>query len=163
MLHLLKKLLNKQKNLKNYHFKMNEVNQLRKVCENEVAHLLTEVEEGNLNALDVYAMLKQSKNLFDESIRQIEPLAQSFAELYTEKTFNQSGYTFEKRNGSTRYSYNHIPEIFELKQQLKYAEAKYKHAFLSKQKGLLTASEDGEELVMPKVSYTKDSLIVKNL
>ena len=131
------------------------------VREDEVAHLLTEVEEGNINALEVYANFKRSKDLIDEAIKQVEPSAQREAELYSEKSFTQSGFIFEKRNGATRYSFNHIPEIVELKQQLKFAESKYKHAFLSQQKGLLTASEDGEEMIMPKVSYSKDSLIVK--
>ena len=131
------------------------------VREDEVAHLLTEVEEGNINALEVYANFKRSKDLIDEAIKQVEPSAHREADLYSEKSFTQSGFIFEKRNGATRYSFNHIPEIVELKQQLKFAESKYKHAFLSQQKGLLTASEDGEEMIMPKVSYSKDSLIVK--
>jgi len=133
------------------------------VREDEVAHLLTEVEEGNINALEVYANFKRSKDLIDEAIKQVEPSAHREADLYSEKSFTQSGFIFEKRNGATRYSFNHIPEIVELKQQLKFAESKYKHAFLSQQKGLLTASEDGEEMIMPKVSYSKDSLIVKNV
>ena len=141
---------------------MNDVKQLKRVCETEIVHLLTQAEEGNINPLDVYAIFKQSKLLIDEAIAQIEPLAQREAEMYSEKSFEQSGFTFEKRNGATRYSFNHIPEIFEIKQQLKFAEAKYKHAYLSQQKGLLTASEDGEEMVMPKVTYSKDSLIVKS-
>ena len=133
------------------------------VREDEVAHLLTEVEEGNINALEVYANFKRSKDLIDEAIKQVEPSAHREADLYSEKSFTQSGFIFEKRNGATRYSFNHIPEIVELKQQLKFAESKYKHAFLSQQKGLLTASEDGEEMIMPKVSYSKDSLIVRNV
>ena len=141
---------------------MNEVQQLKRVCESEIVHLLTQAEEGNINPLNVYAIFKQSKILIDEAIAQVEPLAQREAEMYSEKSFEQSGFTFEKRNGATRYSFNHIPEITELKKQLKFAEAKYKHAYLSKQKGLLTASEDGEEMIMPKVTYSKDSLIVKN-
>ena len=141
---------------------MSEVQQLKRVCETEIVHLLTQAEEGNINPLNVYAIFKQSKLLIDEAIAQVEPLAQREAEMYSEKSFEQSGFTFEKRNGATRYSFNHIPEIFEIKQQLKFAEAKYKHAFLSKQKGLLTASEDGEEMIMPKVTYSKDSLIVKS-
>tara|TARA_R110002020_G_scaffold328548_1_gene544468 strand:- start:789 stop:1232 length:444 start_codon:yes stop_codon:yes gene_type:complete len=140
---------------------MSDVKQLKRVCEDEVTHLLTQAEEGNINPLDVYAIFKQSKILIDEAIEQVEPLAQSEAIKYPERTFEQSGFTFEKRNGATRYSYDHIPEIFELNQKLKYAQAKYKHAYLSQQKGLLTASKDGEEMIMPKVTYSKDSLIVK--
>ena len=134
---------------------------MKRVGESEIVHLLTEVEEGNISALDVYAIFKQSKDLIDEAIKQVEVSAQREAEMYSEKTFSQSGFVFEKRNGATRYSFNHIPEIAKLKQDLKFAETKYKHAFLSKQKGLLTASEDGEEIILPKVSYSKDSLIVK--
>jgi len=140
---------------------MSDVKQLKRVCESEIVHLLTQAEEGNINPLDVYAIFKQSKLLIDEAIAKVEPLAHREAEMYTERSFEQSGFTFEKRNGATRYSYNHIPEIFELNQKLKYAQTKYKHAFLSQQKGLLTASKDGEEMIMPKVTYSKDSLIVK--
>ena len=135
--------------------------QAKRVCEAEIVHLLNQVEEGNINALSVYAIFKQSKDLIEEALKQIEPSVQREAELYSEKTFTESGFTFEKRNGATRYSYNHIPEILEVKKELKDLEAKYKHAFLSKQKGLLAATEDGEELIMPKVTYSKDSVIVK--
>ena len=138
-----------------------EAIQTKRVCEAEIVHLLTQVEEGNINALAVYAIFKHSKDLIEEAIKQIEPSVQREAELYSEKSFQESGFTFEKRNGATRYSYNHIPEIQGLKKELKDLEAKYKHAFLSKQRGLLAATEDGEELILPKVSYSKDSLIVK--
>ena len=131
------------------------------VREEEVAHLITEVEEGNTRALKTYAQLKKCAELFTEAYKQIEPLAQNEASDYADKTFSENGFIFEKRNGATRYSYNHIPEVFVLKQKLKETEAKYKHAFLSTQKGLMPISEDGEELMLPKVSYSKDSLIVK--
>ncbi len=135
----------------------------REVCETEIANLVTLAEEGEINPLNVYATLKQLKDLTELAIKQVEPLAKNSSEMYPERTFEHEGFIFEKRTGATRYSFNHIPEIFELKQQLKFAEAKYKHAYLSKEKGLLTASEDGEELVLPKVSYSKDSLIVKKV
>ena len=131
------------------------------VRELEVANLLTEVEEGNQRALITYAELKKCANLFTEAYKQIEPIAQQEAAHYPDKSFAEGGYIFEKRNGATRYSYNHIPEVADLKQRLKDTEAKYKTAYLSKQKGLLTASADGEEIILPKVSYSKDSLIIK--
>ena len=95
------------------------------------------------------------------SSKQIEPQAQEEANLYAEKTFEESGFTFEKRNGSTRYSFSHIPRIAELKNEIKEIEAKSKQAFISVQKGILVADKDGLEIELPKVTYTKDSLIVK--
>lgn len=132
-----------------------------KMREEEVAQLLTEVEEGNTQALQTYANFKRAKDLFDQASKQIEPLAMDEASNYAEKTFSEAGFTFEKRNGSTRYSFNHIPEVVKLKEQIKEIETKSKQAFIAQQKGLLTADTNGEEIPLPKVSYTKDSLIVK--
>lgn len=132
-----------------------------KVREQEVAALLTEVEEGNQRALTTYAELKKFADLYTEAFKQIEPLAHEEASLYPDKTFSEGGFIFEKRNGATRYSYTHIPEVYELKQKIKEVESKYKQAYLSSQKGLLAVSNDGEEVILPKVTQSKDSLIVK--
>ena len=132
-----------------------------KMREEEVAHLLTEVEEGNIDTLSTYGNLKRCKDLFEQASKQIEPQAQEEANLYAEKTFEEAGFTFEKRNGSTRYSFSHIPRIAELKNEIKEIEAKSKQAFISVQKGILVADQDGLEIELPKITYTKDSLIVK--
>lgn len=132
-----------------------------KVREEEVAHLLIDVENGNKRALSVYANFKRCKDLFDQASKQIETLAHNEASEYPEKTFLENGFEFEKRNGSTRYSYSHIPEVLDLKKKIKVIEEKSKQAFISKQKGILVADENGEEILLPKVTYTKDSLIVK--
>ena len=133
-----------------------------KMREEEVSHLLTEVEEGNKDALSTYGNFKRCKDLFEQASKQIEPLAQEEADLYSEKKFSVSGFNFEKRNGSTRYYFSHIPRIAELKKEIKEIEEKSKQAFISVQKGILVADQDGLEIELPKVTYTKDSLIVKN-
>ena len=132
-----------------------------KMREEEVSHLLEEVEEGNIEALSTYANFKRCKDLFEQASKQIEPQAQEEANLYAEKTFSDFGFTFEKRNGSTRYSFSHIPRIAELKKEIKEIEEKSKQAYLSVQKNILVADKDGLEIELPKVTYTKDSLIVK--
>lgn len=133
-----------------------------KMREEEVAHLLTEVEEGNKDALTTYANFKRCKDLFDAAAKQIENIALEEAENWSERIFTEAGFTFEKRNGATRYSFDHITKVKELNQELKQVKEKAKQAFLAKQKGMLVASEDGEEIELPKVSYSKDCLIVKN-
>ena len=129
--------------------------------EQEVAHLLTEVEEGNVAALSTYGNLKKCQALYAEAIKQIEGIAFNEADLYSEKTFQDSGFLFEKRNGGIRYSFKHIEEWQDLDNQKKEVEAKSKQAYLAMQRNLLVGTEDGEEIEMPKVSYSKSSLIVK--
>lgn len=129
--------------------------------EQEVAHLLIEVEEGNIAALSTYGNLKKCQALYSEAIKQIEEIAFNEADLYSEKTFKDSGFVFEKRNGGIRYSFKHIEEWIDLDNQKKEVEARSKQAYLSMQRNLLVGTEDGEEVEVPKVSYTKSSLIVK--
>jgi len=132
-----------------------------KMREQEVAHLLTELEEGNETALITYANLKKCKDLFDEAIKQVEDLAIQEADGYAEKSFSEFGFIFEKRNGSTRFSYSHIPGVIKLKDEIKEIEQISKQAYLASQKGMLVADENGEPIELPKVTYTKDVLIVK--
>lgn len=131
--------------------------------EQEVAHLLTQVEEGETEALYAYATLKKYKDLFEQASKQIEPIALEEASLYPEKTFENNGFSFEKRNGARRFSFDHIQEIVKLKNEIKVLEQKSKQAFLSKEKGILVADENGEEIILPKVKYSKDSLIVRSI
>ena len=131
--------------------------------EEEVANLLTEVDNGDKRALTVYANFKRCKDLFDEAAKQIEPQAQNEASEYAEKSFSEAGFIFEKRNGATRFTFSHIPEVKKLSDKIKEIQEKSKQAYLAKQKNLLTADENGEEIPMPKVSYSKDSLIVKKI
>ena len=129
--------------------------------EQELAHLLTEVENGNENPLLLYAEIKQLKELYTTAEKQVVDIALDEAEKYPEKSFELDGYVFEKRNGATRYSYKNIPEWQTYNEALKNCEARHKQAFISRQKGLLIASEDGEEIVLPEVNYSKNGLIVK--
>ncbi len=127
----------------------------------ELADLVQAVEDGRDNALLAYAEIKQMKDLYAQAERQIEELAMDEAERYPEKSFSQHGYMFEKRNGTMRFSYKNIPAWQEIDQARKQCEEKHKQAFLSRQKGIMVATEDGEEIVLPEVSYNKNSLVVK--
>lgn len=129
--------------------------------EQELAEILDKVEDGRENALLAYARIKALKELYQQAEKQILDYALSEAELHPGNTFELNGFEFTKRNGSKRFSFSHIPEVEEVENNLKVLKEKYKQAFISKQKGLMIASEDGEELILPKISYTKDVLIVK--
>lgn len=129
----------------------------------ELASLIDQVENGEARALNVYAEIKRFKEMYVSVEKQIEPLAMDEAQDYSENTFEEDGFEFTKRNGATRYIYKGIPEWQTYSKALKECEARHKQAFISKQKGLMIASADGEEMVMPEIAYSKSSLVVKKL
>jgi len=132
-----------------------------KVREEEVAHLLQEVEDGNIPALSTYGNLKRCQALYAEAIKQIEIYAFDEANNYSEKTFKDSGFVFEKRNGGIRFSFKHIEEWNEAEKTKKEIEERSKQAYFAMQRSLLVGTENGEIVEVPKVTYTKDSLIVR--
>lgn len=132
-----------------------------KMRQEELAHLIQEVEEGNRDALTAYANIKKLESEVKNARTQIEELAMNEAENYSGKTFEYNGFKFEKRNGATRYSYKNIAKWKEANKNLKDIESEAKQAFIAKQKGMMVASEDGEEIELPEVNYSKDSLVVK--
>ena len=132
-----------------------------KMRENEVAHLLQEVEEGNISALSTYGNLKRCHALYAEAIKQIEPTAHDESNNYSEKTFSDSGFVFEKRNGGIRFDYKHIQAWQEAVKVKKDVEEKCKLAYQALQLKLLVGTEDAEVVDIPRVTYSKDSLIVR--
>jgi len=127
----------------------------------ELAHFVDQVEQGNRNALIAYAQMKRTADEYSRAISQIEHLAMEEAHSFGEKSFETQGYKFEIRNGAKRYDYSGIDEWKEQRDALKETEERYKAAFIARQKGLLTASEDGEELQLPELKISKDSLVLK--
>ena len=106
--------------------------------------LAAEVVSGEADALKAYGMAKQY-----------------FKKANYEKNFVKDGFKFEKRNGAKRFDFKHLAEWSDKKAELTEIESKYKGAFQSFERGLKQVTDDGEIIELPKVSYSKDSLIVK--
>lgn len=127
----------------------------------EIAELVESAENGDINALRVYAQLKRTSDLLSDAIKQVEVLAIDEASKQGTKTFEAYGNKFELRSGMTRYSYKNIPIWNEKSKELKAIEEKSKLAYIAFSKGMLTADEYGEDIGFPEVTYTKDCLILK--
>lgn len=130
--------------------------------ENALNFLVWSVVNGEQNALEVFAVVKTIEKLFTDAKKKIDEFALTESERYNQSTFEAFGQKFELRNGGTTFDYKGIKEWEEAKKNLSDIEEKYKQAFISYEKGLLNVTLDGEELTLPKVSYRKSSLIVKN-
>jgi len=134
--------------------------------QNEYMNAVNDAEIGNVGHLDTFIFLENERKHLEASLSIIKSykdeninLIGKEAEEYGKEGYK--GYKVEIRNGGMEFNYKNIPEWQQLKESLSECEEKHKQAFIAKQKGLLTASEDGEEIVMPEISYRKSSIILK--
>jgi len=133
--------------------------------QDEMMSMIHQVENGELGHLDALIRMEEER----KSLEQTLAIAKSFKDTYFDQIEEASkehpegfkGWDIEIRNGGRTFKYNHIPEWDSLKKQMKECEEVHKQAFISKEKGMLTATEDGEEIVLPEVSYRKSSIILK--
>ena len=125
--------------------------------------IVSDVEIGNINPLDAFAIFKKMEAMFNEAKKSIDSLAIDEAETFGESSFSHNGQKYEVRNGATRYSFKEIPEWIEANEKLKLIEEKYKTAYKNRQMNLSSLDETtGELLQLPTVTQSKSSLIVKN-
>jgi hypothetical protein len=131
------------------------------VIKDHLNYLLWSVESGNSNPLEVFAVVKTIEKMFSDLKSKIDGYALDEAERFGKSSFEDFGCKFELRNGGKMFDYKHIPEWSEAKKNLENVEAKYKLAFENNEKNIMSVSNDGEVLELPKVSFRKSSLIVK--
>lgn len=123
----------------------------------QLANELIGIENGESNtALQMYHELNQAeKNIkaFKEEVK-----GHAFNEI--QGGYELSGFDVKIKQGAVRYDFKGIPAHIEKSKELKAIEEKSKQAYLSIQKGMQVATEDGEEIVLPKVTYNKDSISI---
>ena len=114
---------------------------------------------GDIDPILAYGQAKHLLTQYTKLVKELEELAAENLDNY-EKEFDIDGYSFEKRNGRIMYDFKHIERWQELDKARKDLESDLKNA-LKMQGKIQMADADGLELELPKVSYTKDSLIVR--
>lgn len=128
-------------------------------------------ENGEVDELKTYGLLKSYKldDLIKESQYKLEDVAMEAFKLSSDdqKEFKGFGYVFTHKNGGERLSYKNIPEWSDIKEDYdskrKVIESKYKANYNAVKNGLMTASEEGEEMLIPEIIFTKSSLMVKKI
>ena len=80
-----------------------------------------------------------------------------------DKKFYDGGFDIERREGGRIWNFKEIPEWNKAKDTLNAVETKYKALAdaYGKFDGVQVADADGCEITLPKVTYRKDSLIIK--
>jgi len=129
----------------------------------DIHELVQNVIDGQESPLLALAILREEKKQVDKCIKEIEEQAMTEAENFQEKSFTHKGFSFEKRVGGRTFIFKGIPDWQMKKSELDAIEDRAKQAFISKEKGLMTASQDGEVIDLPEVSYKKDNLVIKQI
>lgn len=155
----------------------NQITNLSKGIEN----LKNYSTSGDLTPHEAYLLIKESgiEDLFKETLNEVKSVAiENIKMNYLEgndKSYKENGYMFTVRGGATRYYFTDVPEVKDAKydleksfhyKKLKETEAKYKTAFLMKQKNQAMVDEETGEIVdvsNVKVVYSPDSLSIKKL
>lgn len=145
---------------------MGKTSEMHIEMQNEYMNAVNDAEIGNVGHLDTFIFLENERKQLELSLALIKDYKDSNLELIEKEASEYGkegykGYKVEVRTGGRMYDYKHIPEWQIRKESLSECEERHKQAFIAKEKGLLTASEDGEEIVMPEVSYRKSSIILK--
>lgn len=127
---------------------------------NRYSSMTQSVIDGELDPIKVYGeisvLIKHLKKCQDQT----KGAAIDEAEKH-EKAFESNGFKFERKQGGKAYSFKHIPKWVELNDEVKKFEEQSKQAYASFQKGIQSATQDGEEIILPEVTYRADSLSVK--
>lgn len=133
--------------------------------QDELMQSINETELGEKSHLATLVYLEEQRKYLETSLAIVKSFKDDFMDEialeYKDFPDGYEGYEIEVRSGGRMYNYKNIPEWQEYKKFLSDCEQRYKQAFISKEQGLMVASEDGEEMLLPEVSYRKSSVVVK--
>lgn len=123
-------------------------------------------ENGNVSALDAFIELRQYKDQAQtviDAVKQFESEnLETIANDASEYPNGYKGFEIKAVNGRKAYDFSKVSEVQELTSKLKEAQSKYKSMLDARIKGAVHAniSEDGEELELPEIKYSKSYLKV---
>lgn len=123
-----------------------------------LADTMLSVGEGNYCPFQFHIELKALADAIKEFQDQIKPLALVEASKWHGQVY--CGYEITKKAGGGRYNYDHIPEIIELKNQVKELEKQAQNAYKTSSQGLLITA-DGELITPAQYIQNEDTIQLK--
>jgi hypothetical protein len=124
----------------------------------QITSLVTEVEEGNVDALKAYIDLMRLNKVLEASLAQIKESAIKEAKNHS-KSFEFYGAKVEVKEGSARYDYKGVSQWVALSEKMKGVESAAKQRALNP--NIIMADADtGEEIFPAMVSYNKETIAI---
>lgn len=119
--------------------------------------------DGHQDGIVSYAILLDIEKNSKLSKDEVKVVALEEADNYSEKSFEHKGLYVERRNGAARWDFKGIAEYetFKIEEKSLVNELKARHALYLK--GRISYDEEtGEQLPIPSVKYSEDSIIIKH-
>jgi hypothetical protein len=123
----------------------------------QLSNTVQSVIDGEFSALQAYIAMKDLSAYLDVCMSEIKEGAQSEAAQYEKGAIVQN-YKVEVVSAAGRWDYTRVPDWNIYKRKLKEVEEQAQMAFKAKEKGLLTATFDGEVSELPVYTAGKETL-----
>lgn len=125
----------------------------------KLADTMLNVGEGNYCPLQFHIELKELADAIKEFQDQIKPLALTEASKWHGQVY--CGYEITKKAGGGRYNYDHIPQVMELRSELKEREKLHQHAYKQMNQGIFLNEHTGEVYEPAQYIQNDDTIQIK--
>jgi len=114
--------------------------------------------QGEADVISVAIAIRSVKDHAEDLLKRLTPTLESALEAYPKRVAEMQGWKVSAQQGAAEYKYDHIPEWADLKARMKEIEDKAKTASQLADKGMVTGTADGEEIIPAIKTYKKDSI-----
>ncbi len=118
------------------------------------------VENGEIDPIKAFLVLKEIENRSKEYKKKIEDIALEEVSKYGREGTNIDGYKVNIKKSAGRWDFNHIEEIVDLENKLKALKDKHKGSYHQSQNNLTSIGEGGEVVDPAKFKEGRDIIIV---
>ena len=110
------------------------------------------------NPLHVAVAIREIKDRAEAMLERMKPLVERELLKHPKGTATIDGWRLTATQGAAEWKYDHIPEWAELMARKKEIEDRAKTAYTSREKGIMVATADGEEIEAAVKTFKKDSI-----
>ena len=128
----------------------------------DTANLVQEVIDGNFSPYEAEYIIKEQMNALKVHLEVVHTESQNQS-IYEDKNFEKDGFKMEKRNGRKVWNFEDCESYKIANDNLTEIKSDLKANYGMWEKGKTVTDEDGVIMEVPKVTYTKEVLIIKKV
>ncbi len=129
----------------------------------QVELIVQKSQDGESDVLLDLATLKQMEKVLESARKRVEEVALEELDRSGEKSYAHQGYIFTRTNGRRNWDYSGCPSHVKVAKELKSVEANLQanYRYMESNGAMAANSETGEIGEIPKVTFSKDYVTVK--
>jgi hypothetical protein len=131
---------------------------MKKMIE-QLSDTMLEIGGGNYCPLQFHIELKELADTIKNFQDQVKPLALTEAGKWHGQVYH--GYEITRKAGGGRYNYDHIPQVMQLRGELKEREKLHQHAYKNMNHGIYLNEQTGEVYEPAQYLQNEDTIMLK--